>query len=237
MSMQLVDTNVFSYLLKRHPLAERYMPLLRSQRRAISFKSLAEVYEEEHTKQNNPDTYVSQSDEKLQREEREIENMWRDVSARLDSLSSWHYRPRPVEPTLSVVADVATISMEDAQPTTAQGVAGEGSRMAPQEVYAANKKTAEKGEVVSSSGLPMAKQEMSREDKQRMRRREKERVRKAGGVGAGKTLSARAKMQKETMADLKKGGVKVINRKGEVTDIEGKKVKAAKTASSGSYKL
>ena len=109
--------------------------------------------------------------------------------------------------------------------------------MAPQEIYSADRKTAEKGEVVSRSGLPLAKQEMSREDKQRRRRREKERVRKAGGVGAGKTLSARAKMQKETMADLKKGGVKVINRKGEVTDIEGNKVKAVKTASSGNYKL
>ncbi|KFH46843.1 U3 small nucleolar ribonucleoprotein-like protein [Hapsidospora chrysogenum ATCC 11550] len=203
-------------------------------------KSLAEVYEEEHAKRTNPDTYVSQSDEKLQREEREIENMWRDVSARLDALSSWHYRPRPVEPTLSVVSDVATVAMEDAQPTTAQGISGgSSSRMAPQEVYSAGGPgtATEKGEVVPRNGLPVAKQEMSREEKQRLRRREKERVRKAGGVGAGKTLSSRAKMQRDTVADLKKGGVKVINRKGEVTDIEGKKVKAAKTASSGSYKL
>lgn len=200
-------------------------------------KSLAEVYEEEHAKQADPEGYVSKSDEKLKREEREIEAMWRDVSARLDALSSWQYRPRPVEPTLSVVADVATVSMEDAQPTTAQGVAGEQSRMAPQEVYTAGSKTAEKGEVVSRSGLPVAKQEMSREDKQKQRRREKERVRKAGGVGEGKTLSKRAQQQKQTMADLKKGGVKVINRKGEVTDVDGNKVKAAKARSSGSYKL
>lgn len=200
-------------------------------------KSLAEVYEEEHAKQADPESYVSKSDEKIKREEREIEAMWRDVSARLDALSSWQYRPRPVEPTLSVVADVATVSMEDAQPTTAQGVAGQQSRMAPQEVYTAGGKSAEKGEVVSRSGLPVAKQEMSREDKQRRRRREKERVRKAGGVGEGKTLSKRATQQKETMADLKKGGVKVINRKGEVTDVDGNKVKAAKARSSGSYKL
>ncbi|KAK7215565.1 hypothetical protein V2G26_003568 [Clonostachys chloroleuca] len=200
-------------------------------------KSLAEVYEEEHARKNNPDTYVSQSDEKLQREEREVEAMWRDVSARLDALSSWHYRPKPVEPTLSVVADVATVAMEDAQPTTAQGVAGQQSNMAPQEVYKTSNKTAEKGEVVAKSGVPIAKQEMSREDRTRRRRREKERVRKAGGVGPGKALSGRAKMQRDTMADLKKGGVKVINRKGEVTDVDGKKIKAAKALTSGSFKL
>lgn len=199
-------------------------------------KSLAEVYEEEHAKQTDPEGHVTKSEEKLKREEREIENMWRDVSSRLDALSSWQYRPRPVEPTLSVIADVGTVSMEDAQPTTAQGVAGQQSRMAPQEVYTAGGKSAEKGEVVSRSGLPRARQEMSREDKQRRRRREKERVRKAGGVG-DKTLSTRAKMQKETMADLKKGGVKVINRKGEVTDVDGHKAKIAKARSSGSYKL
>ncbi|KAI6780729.1 U3 small nucleolar ribonucleoprotein-like protein [Emericellopsis cladophorae] len=200
-------------------------------------KSLAEVYEEEHAKTQDPEAYVSQSDEKLQREEKEIENMWKDVSSRLDALSSWHYRPRPVEPSLSVVADVATVSMEDAQPTTASAIGGESSRMAPQEVYTANRKTAAAGEVVHKGGAPLAKQEMSREDKQRQRRREKERVRKAGGVGGGKALSKRAQLQKDTMADLKKGGVKVINRKGEVTDVDGKKVKGVKTASSGSYKL
>lgn len=198
-------------------------------------KGLAEVYEEEHAKQQNPDTYISASDEKLQREEKEIEAMWRSVSARLDALSSWHYTPKPVEPTLNVVSDVATIAMEDAQPTTSAGMSGESSRMAPQEVYTSNKKNAAKGEVVSKSGLPVAKQEMSREDKQKRRRREKERVRNAGGVG--KTLSKRTKMQKDTVDDLKKGGVKVINRKGEVTDVQGNKVKDVKTASSGSYKL
>lgn len=209
-------------------------------------KSLAEVYEEEHVKNANPDGYVSKSDEKLQREEKEVEGMWRDVCARLDALSSWHYKPKPAAPSLSVVADVATVSMEDAQPATAQGVAGESSRMAPQEVYkaGADKSTVGKGEVVTRGGAPLARQEMSREDRTRRRRRHKERVRKAGGVdGAagqqqgGRPESSRAKMQRETVAELKKGGVKVINRKGEITDVAGNKAKAAKVASSGSYKL
>lgn len=201
-------------------------------------KGLAEIYEEEHVKNENPDSYVSQSDEKLQKEEKEVEQMWKDVCARLDSLSSWHYKPKPTAPSLSVVADVATIAMEDAQPTTAQGVTGESSRMAPQEVYkAGSTENAANGEVVTKAGLPVARQEMSREDKARRRRREKERVRKAGGVDGGKVISKRAKMQRDTVADLKKGGVKVINRKGEITDVDGNKAKNVKLASGGNYKL
>ncbi|KAL6878547.1 Mpp10 protein [Trichoderma novae-zelandiae] len=219
-----------------------------------SSKGLAEVYEEEHVKRANPDAYVSQSDEKLQREEREIEALWKDVSARLDALSSWNYRPKPAAPSVSVVSDVAAIAMEDAQPTTASAMTGESSRMAPQEVYKAGADNAARGEIVTSGGLPVARQEMSREDKLRRRRREKERMRKAGAdaptsggsraagaagaAGAKKTLSNKAKMQRDTIAELKKGGVKVINRKGEITDVEGKKTKvAAKIVSGGSFKL
>ncbi|KAL3953016.1 hypothetical protein ACCO45_012959 [Purpureocillium lilacinum] len=189
-------------------------------------KGLAEVYEEEHAKNADPDAYVSKSDEKVQREEKEVEAMWRDMCSRLDALSSWHYKPKPAAPAISVVADVATIAMEDAQPATAQAVAGESSRMAPQEVYKpgvaapdGQGSSTPKTEVVTKGGMPLARAEMSREDRTRRRRRHKER------------------MQRETVAELKKGGVKVINRKGEITDVDGNKAKAAKVLSSGSYKL
>lgn len=232
----------FDEVLKRRPETDA---LPSNTRRGLvdvqdskSDKSLAQLYEEEHVKNADPDNYVSQSDEKLQREEKEVENMWKEVSAKLDALSSWHYKPKPTSASLSVVADVATIAMEDAQPATAQGVAGESSRMAPQEVYKAGKDNAAAGEVVSKSGLPVARQEMSREDKARRRRQQKERIRKAGaGSGAAGGSRAATSKKAQTMADLKKGGVKVINRKGEITDVDGKKVKAAKTMSSGSFKL
>ncbi|KAL2149150.1 hypothetical protein VTH82DRAFT_8498 [Thermothelomyces myriococcoides] len=201
-------------------------------------QSLAEIYEEEHVKKANPDAYVSQADEKLRRDEEEIKKMWKEISAKLDALSSWHYKPKPPAPTLTVVADVATVAMEDAQPTTAQGVAGGESMIAPQEVYAPGKDTAEKGEVVVKSGLPIAKQEMTREEKLRMRRREKERIRKAGGIDANKPVSKKAQEQRETINELKKGGVKVINRKGEVVGLDGKKVADQKgPQSSGAFKL
>ncbi|TEA20552.1 U3 small nucleolar RNA-associated protein MPP10 [Colletotrichum sidae] len=203
-----------------------------------SGKGLAEIYEEEHLKNTDPDNYVSKSDEKTQREEKEIEAMWKELSAKLDSLSSWYYKPKPAAPSLTVVSDAATIAMEDAQPATAQGVSGGQTMLAPQEVYKAGKDTAEQGEVVARNGLPTAKQEMTREEKLRRRRREKERIRKAGGLDATKKpLSKKAQQQKETVADLKKGGVKVINRKGEVVDVDGNKAKAAVKATSSSFKL
>lgn len=198
-------------------------------------RSLAEIYEEEHVKHSNPDAYVSAKDEKLQKEEKEIENMWKDVSARLDALSSWHYKPKPAAPSLTVVSDVATVAMEDAQPTTAQGVNGGDNMLAPQEVYKAGQDTADKGEVVAKSGLPVARQEMTREDKLRRRRREKEKIRKAGGETT--KLSKKTLEKKETLAELKKGGVKVINKKGEVLDMEGKKPQSAKAMTSNSFKL
>lgn len=231
----------FDEVIKRRPDANEFSS---NTRRGLvdlddtkAKQSLAEIYEEEHVKNTNPDSYVSKADEKLRKEEKEIEQLWKEVSASLDALTSWHYKPKPTAPSLTVVSDVATISMEDAQPTTAQGVSGGDNTLAPQEIYKAGKDTAEKGEVVAKSGLPVAKQEMSREDKIRRRRREKERIRKAGGIGDKKPQSAKAQAQKQTLGDLKLGGVKVINKKGEIVDMEGNKAKAAKAVSSSSFKL
>ncbi|KAI1089308.1 Mpp10 protein [Rostrohypoxylon terebratum] len=231
----------FDEVIKRRPDASEFSS---NARRGLvdlddtkAKQSLAEIYEEEHVKNTNPDSYVSKADEKLQKEEKEIEQMWKEVSASLDVLTSWHYKPKPTAPSLTVVSDVATISMEDAQPTTAQGVSGGDHTLAPQEIYKAGKDTAEKGEVVAKSGLPVAKQEMSREDKIRRRRREKERLRKAGGAENKKPQSAKAQARKQTLGDLKTGGVKVINKKGEIVDMEGNKAKASKAASSSSFKL
>lgn len=233
----------FDQVVKRRPNADVSADVRRGLVElddAKAKQSLAELYEEEHIKNSNPDSYVSAKQEKLDKEEKEIVNMWTDVSARLDALSSWHYKPKPAAPSLTVVADVATITMEDAQPTTAQGVTGGESMIAPQEVYNPTEKDKDNkdkdnSEVVAKSGLPVARQEMSREDKLRRRRREKERIRKAGGETT--KISKKGQEKKDTIAELKKGGVKVINRKGEVLDMEGKKPQAAKVATSNNFKL
>ncbi|KAH8602165.1 U3 small nucleolar ribonucleoprotein complex, subunit Mpp10 [Bisporella sp. PMI_857] len=204
-------------------------------------QSLAEMYEEEHVKLNNPDTYVSKADEKLQKEEKEIEGLWKDVSAKLDALSSWHYKPKPAAPSLTIVGDVATISMEDAQPTTAAGVGGGESMLAPQEIYTAgkDKDAIEKGEIMPKSGAPIARQEMTREEKLRRRRREKERIKKRGGDEQNQRPQSKKVQQKNnTIDDLKKGGVKVIDKKGIVRDVNGNKVQVvASSSSAGGFKL
>lgn len=198
-------------------------------------QSLAEVYEAEHLKTIDPTSYMDKRDEKLKREHAKIEQMWQDVSSKLDALSSWHYKPKPPSATINVVADVPTISMEDARPAAGGDVGGE-SMLAPQEVYKAGEARDKKVEVVTGSGLPVGREEMTRDEKTRRRRREKERIRKAGGLvpsKGGKGVSKKTKEKQGVIGDLKKGGVRVIGKKGEIRDVEGNAVKSRATLGKG----
>ncbi|KAB8303111.1 hypothetical protein EYC80_004562 [Monilinia laxa] len=197
-------------------------------------QSLAEIYEEEHIKNTNPDTYISKSDEKVQAQEKEVENLWKEVCAKLDALSSWHYKPKPAAPSLTVVGDVATIAMEDAQPSTASGIAGGESMLAPQEIYKAGQVTEgqkKDNKEIVRGGAPVAREEMSREEKLRRRRREKERIKKMGE--GEKVLSKKAKEKRDVVGELKRGGVKVIGKRGEMRDVEGKKILASDVVTGG----
>ena len=205
-------------------------------------QSLAEIYEAEHLKAVDPEGYTDKRDEKLKREYAKIEQMWRDVSAKLDALSSWHYKPKPPSVSIHVVADVPAISMEDARPT-AGGEVGRESMLAPQEVYKPGEGKRSKEEVLKKgSGLPVGREEMTRDEKVRRRRREKERIRKAGGLAPAKGSGSgrkRAEEKKGVLDDLKKGGVGVIGKKGEIRDVEGKPVQGqvAFGKGAGGYKL
>lgn len=203
-----------------------------------SGKGLAEIYEEEHLRNTDPN-FVDARDEKLKKEHGEIEALWKSVSRKLDSLSSWHYKPKPAAPNLEIRVDAPTIEMEDARPTAGGEVAGP-SMLAPQELY---KPGEEKNnlEIVTKGGMPIAREEMSREQKLRRRRREKERIKKTGTNEEGKKESSgqgKKKMEKKQLiGDLKKGGVQVIGKKGQVTDVEGKEVKEGSRKGAGSFKL
>lgn len=189
-------------------------------------KGLAEEYEEEHLKRTDPN-YVDAKDEKLSKEQKEIEALWKEVCGQLDSLSSWHFRPKVAAPTLDIRVDAPAVTMEDARPNAGAEVAG-ASQLAPQEVYKGGEAAKEnKHETVGKSGLPAGREEMTREERKRRRRREKERIRKAGSnAPSGKEESRAAKAKKEIIGDLKRGGVKVIGKKGEMQDVEGQNVKA-----------
>ena len=205
-------------------------------------QSLAEIYEAEHLKAVDPEGYTDKQDEKLKREHAKIEQMWKDVSAKLDALSSWHYKPKPPSASINVVADVPAISMEDARPTAGGEVGGE-SMLAPQEIYRPGEGKRSKEEVLKKgSGLPVGREEMTRDEKVRRRRREKERIRKAGGLAPVKGSESgrkKAEEKKGVIEDLKKGGVGVIGKKGEIRNVEGKPVRGqvAFGKGAGGYKL
>lgn len=187
-----------------------------------SKKGLAEEYEEEHLKRTDPN-FVDVKDEKLAKEQKEIEALWREVSGQLDSLSSWHFRPKQAAPQLDIRVDAPAVVMEDARPSAGGDVAG-ASQLAPQEVYKAGDATSKgsKTEVVGKSGLPAGREELTKDERKRRRRREKERIRKAGGTDGDKNESRAKKDKKAMLGDLKRGGVKVIGKKGEVQDVDGK---------------
>ncbi|OAL47138.1 Mpp10 protein [Pyrenochaeta sp. DS3sAY3a] len=203
-----------------------------------SGQGLAEIYEEEHQRATDPN-FVEAKDEKLKKEHDEIAALWKTLSSKLDSLSSSHFKPKAAAPNLEIRVDAPAIEMEDARPTAGGDVAG-ASALAPQELYKPGE-VEDKSEIVTKGGMPIAREEMSREEKMSRRRRAKERARKAG-TNAPKNTAAEKKEKKknekkQVLADLKKGGVQVIGRKGVITDVEGKDIKDLVRRGAGSFKL
>ncbi|KAL2863031.1 rRNA-processing protein MPP10 [Aspergillus lucknowensis] len=183
-------------------------------------QSLAELYETDHLRAMDPN-YVDPKNQKLLKEHAEITNLWRDVSSQLDTLSNWHYKPKAPQASINVVTDIATITMEDAQPS-ASGAVRVSATLAPQEIYAPGDTVRAAGEVVMRNGLPVRKEEMTREDKARLRRRQKKQSQSS--TKPSKQQSRKAVEQQQIVSDLKKGGVKLIGKEGEVMDINGVKV-------------
>lgn len=229
-------------------------------------QSLAEIYEAEHLKAVDPEGYVDPDNAKLKEQHAAIEALWKEVSAKLDGLSSLHFKPKPPTATITVVADVPAITMEDARPS-AGGDVDATSMLAPQEVYKVGQgRTREDRvrEVVRKGGAVIGREEMDRDERKRARRREKERARKKGGAGNpdrksgvvgvgdadgdghGKQTSTKAQRTraetKAVEATLKRGGVRVIDRKGEIRDVQGRQVKiggagAANRGSGAAFRL
>ena len=232
-------------------------------------QSLSQLYEDEHLRRRDPSAHPTREDKKQQAEHAAVISLWKEVSAQLDALTSWHFRPKPPETDISVVADVPAVQMEDARPAGAEGVGTAGSRLAPQEIYrpgdldrdrirTRNGDGNDEGEdeggatthavVRTKGGQAVSREEMTREDKRRRRRREKERIKKkevgttqaptptADGNGNGNGKGGKRDRGRgrgdQTAAgvvkDLKRSGVKVIGRKGDLRDVEGHAVKSGR---------
>ncbi len=194
---------------------------------------LAEIYEQEHLAATDP-AYVDKRSAATKKQHDEIARLWKEVSTQLDLLTNLHFKPKRVEAEIKTVEDQPTISMEDARPVGVGGVNAEESMLAPQEVYRAG--DTKKSELVTpKGGASVNREEMTREEKRRRRRREKERAKKSGKPVPAKTTTdpetkdKRGRPKKEEkadiLADLRKGNVKVIDKKGELQAIGGAKGK------------
>ncbi|PYH41793.1 rRNA-processing protein MPP10 [Aspergillus saccharolyticus JOP 1030-1] len=195
-------------------------------------QSLAELYEADHLRSSDP-SYVDPKKQKLMREHTTVTSLWEEISSQLDTLSNWHYKPKSPQASISVVTDVATITMEDAQPATINGVSGLAA-LAPQEIYAPGDDGRVSGELNLTNGVSIAKEEMTREQKAKLRR---ERKKQKHGPTASKQQSGKAAEAQKLISDLKKGGVKVIGKQGEFTDIQGNRLGEAAKDRSHSLKL
>lgn len=202
-------------------------------------QSLAEMYEEEYKAKADPTAYVNKADEATGREHNEILQLWKDLSAQLDGLSNFHYRPKPSVPAINIISNLPAITMEDARPSGIGGDIGSASMLAPQELGGAGNARGSKTEIMTKGGMPIAREELTREQKLRRRRRDKERLRKSVTRGtANGTISRKNEQKEKIVGDLKKGGVKVIGKTGELREVDGKNVKADQARSNtASFKL
>lgn len=257
-------------LIKRRILAHDFQDLIRrrpddlatrndgSTRRTFelddtkSKAGLADLYEQDHLKATDAN-YIDATDEKTRVAQLEITNMWKDLVGKLDSLSSWHFRPRQPVAAMDITRiDAPAVQIEDARPSAGADAAG-ASMLAPQEIYkggSAIDRSA--GETITRGGVPLAKEEMSREDKTRRRRRDKERSAKrkemsasnsnvqgtdrGSGKNATEGKSARAS-EKQVIGQLQKGGVRVIGKKGEIRDVQGNAVRTSAAPGIGAANL
>ncbi|EAA60038.1 hypothetical protein AN4298.2 [Aspergillus nidulans FGSC A4] len=182
-------------------------------------QGLAELYETDHIRTTDSN-YVDPKHQKLLKEHTEITNLWKEISSQLDTLSNWHYKPKAPQASINVVTDVATITMEDAQPT-AGGAIRASAALAPQEIYAPSETTRATGEIVMRDGVPVTKEEMTREDKARFRRRQKKMAQ--ASANSNQPRSRKALEKQQIVSDLKKAGVKLIGKEGDMMNINGKK--------------
>ncbi|KAK9390866.1 U3 small nucleolar ribonucleoprotein complex, subunit Mpp10 [Lipomyces mesembrius] len=236
-----IKNNDFNDILRRNPdgIAEFRPSKLIDVDQTKSSKSLAEIYEEEHLREVNPGSHPTVQDTKLKQAHQEIEELFGDITYKLDALSSWHFTPKPAKPSISIVANAPAISMEDAQPVAMSTE----NMLAPQEVYiplSGIAKDEQKKEVISGDGLPVARAEMTRDERKRRRRREKARYAKqeAKRLETRKVKAQTEGSRASVVETLKKGHVTVIGKLGEKRDIEGRlKVDKASLRGSSGLKL
>ncbi|KAI8335544.1 U3 small nucleolar ribonucleoprotein complex, subunit Mpp10 [Chlamydoabsidia padenii] len=209
---------------KADPSARPWMPSKRVELvDTQSKKSLADLYEEDFVKKSTGDQ-SHEKDEALEKEHQEIRNMFSELSEKLDSLSNFHFTPKPAKAELSVVSNAASISMEEIIPVNVS----DATLLAPEEVY--DKK---QGDIKDQS-------EMTQEERRRARKQKKMAKRKENAIkdkerellAKSRPASARGFVDRQS----KTKAVKELIGQKNVTVIgkDGKKMKQDKTVTSAS---
>ncbi|KAI8870779.1 hypothetical protein GQ42DRAFT_111838, partial [Ramicandelaber brevisporus] len=121
-------------------------------------QSLAEVYEQDYMKKNAaPGTWVDAKDAAVQQQHLEVRKLVRELFAKLDALSDFHYVPNAPDASITIVSDTAAIEMEEVIPLHVSEATG----LAPEEVY--DKK---RGDVKADT-------ELDKDERKRLRNRKK----------------------------------------------------------------
>lgn len=221
-----VAKRLFNDLPKRSAALEpRQRPDLPELSDRKSENSLAEQYERDHLRSSNPDYFAKQDREKLDAAHREVVDLYSSLVRKLDSLCSWNYTPKAPKPSLEIRTEAPAISMEEAQP----GTMATGSTFAPQEVY--RPEAATKEEIIGPNGLPVARSELTPEERQRQRRRVKQKLRKSDKPEASESDKSRMFTQ------LQRGNVNLVDKKGQKRDMRGNIVKDNQPQQAASVKL
>lgn len=193
-------------------------------------RGLGEIYEQEYQRAADPAAYKDERSKAVKKQHEEIDRLWNDIREQLDVLGNLHFRPKRAQVEIKVVEDKPRIAMEDARPGVTADGGADGSMLAPQEIYKPGVDSREKSKeevLAGKSGVSIAREEMSREEKTRRRRREKEKMKKAQGNREVRKIGADGKKRKESrkeekegvVRDLQRGGVKVIGKGGELKTV------------------
>ncbi|KAL8279145.1 hypothetical protein RQP46_008401 [Phenoliferia psychrophenolica] len=185
-----VDPNAF--------LPSRFMEIQDTK----SNKSLAEIYEEDYTTAKEKDAgreVVHELDKDLEKKHAEIEELFEELSGKLDALSNARFTPKPPKATITTISNVPAIALESALPATTTT----STLLAPEEVFVPDPTNEDRSDFTPS---------------QKKQARQKRRKARASIAKAAEKFSAGAKGDKERATKELVGtkGVTVLGKGGKV---------------------